>query len=78
MAIQFDPTVLTDSLPALAEGFAITIGVWMGGVLIGMAIGFAVALLQIFCGKWVRGFLRAYIEVFRGTPFLVQLFVLYY
>jgi polar amino acid transport system permease protein len=78
MALHFDPSVLTDSLPALAEGFATTIAVWIGGVLIGMAIGFAIALLQIFCGKWIRGFLRAYIEIFRGTPFLVQLFVLYY
>ena len=43
MAIQFDPTVLTDSLPALAEGFATTIAVWIGGVLIGMMIGFAIA-----------------------------------
>jgi polar amino acid transport system permease protein len=78
MSIKFDPIVLTDSLPALAEGFATTIGVWIGGVLIGIAIGFAIALLQIFCGKWVRGVLRVYIEVFRDTPFLVQLFVLYY
>ena len=78
MAIQFDPSVLTDSLPALAEGFATTIAVWIGGVMIGMVIGFAIALLQIFCGTWVRRFLRVYIEIFRGTPFLVQLFVLYY
>ena len=29
MSIKFDPSVLTDSIPALAAGFATTIGVWI-------------------------------------------------
>jgi polar amino acid transport system permease protein len=43
MSLQFDPTVITGSLPELASGFATTIAVWIGGVLIGLAIGFAIA-----------------------------------
>ena len=78
MTIQFDPTVLTDSLPALVQGFATTLAAWMGGVLLGLGLGFGIAILQIFCAAWVRGILRAYIEILRCTPFLVQLFVLYY
>ncbi len=78
MSIQFDPSVLTDSLPALAQGFITTLASWMGGVALGIALGFAIAILRIFCGAWVRGVLRAYIELFRSTLFLVQLFVLYY
>jgi polar amino acid transport system permease protein len=75
---QFDPTVITHNLPEIASGLAMTLGTWVAGVALGMLIGFAIALLQLFCGRWVRGVLRVYIEVLRGTPFLVQLFLLYY
>ncbi|WP_114815293.1 amino acid ABC transporter permease [Paraburkholderia kururiensis] len=75
---QFDPTVITHNLPAIGAGFAMTLGTWLAGVAIGIVLGFAIALLQLFCGRWVRGALRVYIELLRGTPFLVQLFLLYY
>lgn len=75
---QFDPTVITHNLPAIGAGFATTLGTWLAGVAIGMLIGFLIAVLQLFCGRWIRGALRVYIELFRGTPFLVQLFLLYY
>ncbi|HLX00526.1 MAG TPA: amino acid ABC transporter permease [Trinickia sp.] len=75
---QFDPTVITHNLPAIGAGLATTLGTWIAGVAIGMLLGFAIALLQLFGGRWVRGALRVYIEVLRGTPFLVQLFLLYY
>src|ERR1700737_5102656 len=75
---QFDPTVITHNLSAIGAGLATTLGTWLAGVAIGMLIGFLIAVLQLFCGRWVRGALRAYIELIRGTPFLVQLFLLYY
>ncbi|WGS53631.1 amino acid ABC transporter permease [Paraburkholderia sp. D15] len=75
---QFDPTVITHNLQPIAAGLATTLGTWLAGVALGMAIGFLIAVLQLFCGRWVRGILRFYIELFRGTPFLVQLFLLYY
>ena len=75
---QFDPTVITHNLQPIAAGLATTLGTWAAGVAIGMLIGFVIAVLQLFCGRWVRGLLRFYIELFRGTPFLVQLFLLYY
>ncbi|SAK56800.1 amino acid ABC transporter permease [Caballeronia hypogeia] len=75
---QFDPTILTHNLPAIGAGFATTLGTWVAGVALGIVIGFCIALAQLFCGRWVRGALRVYIELFRGTPFLVQLFLLYY
>jgi polar amino acid transport system permease protein len=75
---QFDPTVITHNLPAIGAGLATTLGTWIAGVAIGMVVGFAIALLQRFTGRAVRGVLRVYIELLRGTPFLVQLFLLYY
>jgi polar amino acid transport system permease protein len=75
---QLDPTVITHNLQPIAAGLATTLGTWAAGVAIGILIGFLIAVLQLFCGRWVRGVLRFYIELFRGTPFLVQLFLLYY
>ena len=75
---QFDPTVITHNLPSIASGLGMTLGTWVAGVAIAMLIGFAVAVLQLLTGRWVRAVLRAYIECFRATPFLVQLFILYY
>jgi len=75
---QFDFTVITHNLHPIAAGLANTVTAWTVGVFIGMVIGFFVAVLQLFSGLWIRGLLRAYIEFFRSTPFLVQLFLLYY
>jgi polar amino acid transport system permease protein len=75
---QFDLTVITHNLQAILSGLANTIGTWTAGVVIGMALGFLIAVLQLFSGSLVRGVLRAYVEFFRSTPFLVQLFLLYY
>jgi polar amino acid transport system permease protein len=60
--------------PALASGFGVTLLCWFAGAVIGIIIGFAVALLQRLPLKPLT---RTYIEVVRGTPFLVQLFLLY-
>jgi polar amino acid transport system permease protein len=78
MTVPFDVAILTDGLPAIARGLAVTIGVWIAGVVSGLGLGLVVAAAQMLTGRWVRLGLRAYIEVFRGTPFLVQLFILYY
>jgi polar amino acid transport system permease protein len=75
---QFDLTVITHNIQPILSGLANTIGTWTAGVVIGMALGFLIAVLQLFSGSLVRGVLRAYVEFFRSTPFLVQLFLLYY
>ena len=43
-----------------------------------MALGLLIALVQRYGPRWVGWIIQIYIEVIRGTPFLVQLFVLYY
>ncbi len=63
--------------PLLASGFGVTVLCWGAGALIGVALGFAIALMQRIPLPPLRWLLRAYVEVLRGTPFLVQLFLLY-
>jgi polar amino acid transport system permease protein len=76
--MNFDPSVLTHNAGAILGGFAVTLETWIVGVLIGILAGLAIALLQLYCGRVVSAVLRGYIEVVRGTPFLIQLFFLYY
>jgi polar amino acid transport system permease protein len=64
--------------PMLLRGFAITVFCWLLGTVFGMALGLLIALAQRYATKPIRWLIQVYIEVIRGTPFLVQLFVLYY
>jgi polar amino acid transport system permease protein len=69
--------VLWRYMPALVSGFGVTILCWSAGAALGVVAGFAIALLYRLPMAPLRWLLRAYIEIIRGTPFLVQLFLLY-
>jgi polar amino acid transport system permease protein len=73
--MSFD--VLWHYLPALLGGFGVTILCWGLGAILGLALGFAIALLDRLRFAPLRWPFRAYVEIIRGTPFLVQLFLLY-
>jgi polar amino acid transport system permease protein len=47
-------------------------------VIIGILLGIILGLARVSKSKVLKGFAKAYIEIFRGTPLLVQLFILYY
>lgn len=63
--------------PSLMSGFAVTLLCWALGGALGLVVGFAIALLNRLKIAPLRWGLRAFIEVFRGTPFLMQLFLIY-
>jgi len=69
--------VLWRYLPSLVFGFGVTVFCWSFGGALGMALGFAIALLRRLRLPPLRWALKSFIEVFRGTPFLMQLFLLY-
>lgn len=64
--------------PALLNGFGVTILCWLAGAVLGAALGFVLALGLRVQNRLLTAVIRVYIEVIRGTPFLVQLFILYY
>jgi polar amino acid transport system permease protein len=69
--------VLWRYAPALVSGFGVTVLCWSAGGALGLVLGFIVSLLYRLPFALLRYLLRALIEVVRGTPFLVQLFLLY-
>lgn len=66
------------AIPQLAEGLLITFKVSFICLGIGLLIGFPAALARVYGPKWLRWIVTGYIEILRGTPVLVQLFLIYY
>lgn len=67
-----------NSLPAFLDGAVITLELTAIGLLMGLVLGLLAALARVYGGPWLRRVAIAYIELFRGTPVLVQLFLIYY
>lgn len=74
----FDPHIITDHLGDIGSGFLVTLGTWSSGVVLGLFLGLLIAVAQLFGNQLVRTPLRVFIEIIRSTPFLVQLFLVYY
>ena len=64
--------------PNLGLGLVVTLKLSAGALLIGFAIGLPVSLARVYGPKWLQKVTRAFVDVFRGTPLLVQLFFVYY
>lgn len=60
------------------SGTGITLFLSFFGVIFGVGIGVVLALLKLSKNSFVRMMSSAYIEVVRGTPLLVQLYIIYY
>jgi cystine transport system permease protein len=76
--VGFNPDLIWLSLPLLAKGALYTVELSIGGMVIGLALGFGLALMRLSQLRWLRGIAGAYISFIRGTPLLVQLFIIYY
>lgn len=76
--MAFDFSILDSYWPIIGKGFLMTLYTWIVSVIGAMILGFFVAVLQLHGGVFLRAILRFYIEAIRTTPFLIQLFVLYY
>jgi len=64
--------------PQLWRGLLITFKVSFTCLGIGLLIGLPSALARVYGPKWLRWIVTGYIELLRGTPVLVQLFLVYY
>ncbi|MXS74294.1 amino acid ABC transporter permease [Microbacterium sp. CSI-V] len=72
-------TLLLDSFwPMVLAGLRGTIPLSLASFAIGLVIALAMALLRLSRNVVLRGIARFYISVIRGTPLLVQLFVIFY
>ncbi|MDR0807527.1 MAG: amino acid ABC transporter permease [Gemmobacter sp.] len=64
--------------PMLLRGVGTTVGISLASLLIGVALGFAFGIIRTGSNRWLSRALGLYIDIFRGTPFLVQLFMVFF
>ncbi len=74
----FDPQLLIDSIPKLLGGAATTLQLLVVSLLIGGLLAVPIALARLARNPAIRGPATVYISFFRGTPLLVQLYLVYY
>jgi His/Glu/Gln/Arg/opine family amino acid ABC transporter permease subunit len=65
-------------LPALLRASVVTIVLSCVSMLLAVTLGILIASGRVYGRRSVRIFLTGYVELIRGTPVLLQLFVLYY
>ena len=65
-------------MPDLLSGAGMTLILTVEGLAAGFVLGLLAALGRVYGGKAWRGLAVGYIELFRGTPVLVQLFLIYF
>jgi polar amino acid transport system permease protein len=70
--------VVAEHFPRLLQGAWRTIWLTVLATLIGTALGIACAFLQRSRWRVVRSVVRGYVEFIRNTPFLIQLFVIFF
>jgi cystine transport system permease protein len=71
-------SLLIQSLPVLAQGALLTIKFAILSMIFGLIGGAMLALMGISHSRPLNWIARVYVSVMRGTPLLVQIFVIYY
>jgi polar amino acid transport system permease protein len=65
-------------VPKLAEGLPLTLEITFTCIAIGIVLGVLLALARVYGNRLLRLLTGGYIQFFRGTPLLVQLFIVYF
>lgn len=76
--MSFDLSLIAEALPKMLAGIGLTFQLLFLSGFLGLLLAIAIMLMRI-SGKWYLSWpAQVYIYVFRGTPILVQIFIVYY
>ncbi|MEP5808031.1 MAG: ABC transporter permease subunit, partial [Roseobacter sp.] len=76
--MSFDLTIIADALPKMLMGIGLTFQLLVISGVLGLILAIGLMLMRI-SGKWYLSWpAQVYIYIFRGTPILVQIFIVYY
>lgn len=76
--LVFSLPVIIRALPSLLSGVLVTLQLTILSVSFGLIIGSLIGIIRLSQIKAVRWIARAYVDFFRGTPLLVQIFMIYF
>ncbi len=76
--MSFDLSLIYESIPRMLSGIGITFQLMFLSGLLGLILAVILLLMRI-SGKWYLSWpAQVHIYIFRGTPILVQIFIIYY
>ncbi|TEW55271.1 amino acid ABC transporter permease [Psychromonas sp. RZ22] len=78
MQSSFDLQYIIELMPILFKYLGVTMEMALWGFLFALILALGLALVRVFKIPFVQYIASLYISFFRGTPLLVQLFLLYY
>jgi glutamine transport system permease protein len=70
--------IIVSALPMLVKGLQVTLYIFLIAILLGFLIGLVIALLRLAPLKILNWIAKGYVDTIRGTPFIVQLFFIYF
>ncbi|MFO7876532.1 MAG: amino acid ABC transporter permease [Desulfovermiculus sp.] len=70
--------VVQQALPYLLQGTAVTVGIVLGAMGLGLALGLPMAMAQVYGKRPLRWLVGLYVWFFRGIPVLVLLLLFYF
>ena len=76
--MNLDYSVVLSKLPIFLDGCLVTLEISFFALLLGMIFGIGGALCRISSNRFLSGIAFLYVWIIRGTPIMVQLFILYF
>lgn len=73
-----DPVFIAQTLRKLLTGLPLTVELATTAILAGGALALIIALVAVAGGRVASALARCYVFAFRGSPLLVQIFLIYY
>lgn len=70
--------IIAAALPILLQGLQVTLYIFVIAIILGFLLGLVVALLRLAPFKILNWIAKVYVDAIRGTPFIVQLFFIYF
>jgi putative amino-acid transport system permease protein len=74
----FDILYMTQAIPMLSKYIYLTVSLAVVSMGLGLIIAFVLLAVSTYKVRGLNGISKLYVSFFRGTPLLVQLFLLYY
>lgn len=76
--MNFDLSLIVDALPKMLMGIGLTFQLLILSAVLGLILAILLMLMRLSGKWWLSWPAQVYIYVFRGTPILVQIFIVYY
>ncbi|AOL07419.1 MULTISPECIES: amino acid ABC transporter permease [Burkholderia] len=70
--------LVVHTLPVMVKGAMLTLKFAVASMALGLVVGLVIAIMRIGSNRLAASLAQGYVSLMRGTPLLVQMFVVYY